>query len=322
MTYAVASGYTSHLSPASLHRWRIKMKRFETNGARAALMAICCIGFSGCQTTGDWIAKRFGSSDEKEKIVRKDPTPQPEPMHLTPEKKARIHLTMARAHERQGNVDRAVALYEEAVTAEPKNVDAHHRLAVLFDKQGHVDKSYGHYRTAMKLAPENASIYSDYGYSCYLQGRMDEAEQHLRRALSLDGRLKRAHNNLGMILARKGDTQRALVEFHRAGCNEGEARVNLALAHLSEGRLDAAHHEMGIAAKLPGVTKETREKMARMTSLVSRVDRREAAPVPPTTITASGSAPASGAVPVSRIPTVGDGAGVQFVGGSDFTERK
>ncbi len=299
------------------------MKRLDMNIAAARLLVTVCICTSGCQSAGDWLAKRFGSSDDKSKIVRNQQTPQlPPPEEITPEKRARVQLTMARAYERQGNVERALALYKEAIKSAPKSAEAHHRLAVLHDKQGQVDQSHDHYRQALKLKPNGSEIHCDYGYSCYLQGRMDEAERHLRHALSIDPRLARAHNNLGIILARKGNVQQALAEFHQAGCNEGEARVNLALGHLAEGRLDAAHHQLATASKLPTLSDETRTKMVRMQSLVARVDRREAAPLPPSTVTASGNPPASSGTPVSRVPVVGQASGVQFVSAAEFPQQQ
>jgi hypothetical protein len=41
---------------------------------------------------------------------------------------------------------------------------------------------------------------------------------------------KRAHNNLGLVLARQGKVDAALAEFRLAGCSDADGRMNLAYA--------------------------------------------------------------------------------------------
>ena len=84
------------------------------------------------------------------------------------------------------------------------------------------------YREALKRDPKNPDLLCDFGYSLYLQRRWAESEERLRQAIALKPRHSRAHNHLGLIMAQTEQTDAALAEFRKAGCNSAEARNNLA----------------------------------------------------------------------------------------------
>ena len=116
-----------------------------------------------------------------------------------------------------GDLDTAMAAYHEALKNDPHRADANQRLAVVHDRMGQFKESAGYYAKALAAAPGDAEIFCDKGYSLYLQRRWAEADVCLRQAIALKPRLARAHNNLGLLLAKDGKVDEALAEFRAAG---------------------------------------------------------------------------------------------------------
>lgn len=82
-----------------------------------------------------------------------------------------------------------------------------------------------------------------------LQRRWAEAEMNLRQALALTPDHRRAHNNLGLVLAHAGRWDDALVAFGKGGCDPAEAHVNLAFVLTLEHCWPEArtHYEQALA---------------------------------------------------------------------------
>ena len=134
--------------------------------------------------------------------------------------KADVQMVIARSLDRQGDVARAKQVYMSVLHKDPDRADAHHRLAVLHDMTGTHEESIKHYHDALLLDPQNAEIHCDLGYSLYLQQKWPDAETSLRHALELKPELARAHNNLGLLLARTARPDEALMHFSRVGSSE------------------------------------------------------------------------------------------------------
>jgi Tfp pilus assembly protein PilF len=154
---------------------------------------------------------------------------------VTRRQAADVQIAMARSLEESDQLAEAEAGYREAIKHDSKRADAHHRLAVLCDRRADFKESERHYASAIKLDPKNAEILCDRGYSFYLQRRWADSEENLRQALAFEPRHPRSHNNLGLVLARQGKRDEALVEFARAGCDPSDAQTNLGLVLALEG---------------------------------------------------------------------------------------
>lgn len=140
--------------------------------------------------------------------------------------KDQISIEAARLLEQQGELARAENVYQQL----PPSVARLHRLAVINDRQGKHQVATQFYEQAISEDGSDPELWCDYGYSCYLHGRMKQAESCLRRALELEPEMKRARNNLGLVLARLGQRQDAEKQFVTAGCTLDEARANCKLA--------------------------------------------------------------------------------------------
>jgi tetratricopeptide (TPR) repeat protein len=142
----------------------------------------------------------------------------------------------ARALEKQGKFPEALAAYEELSSSYPSHAPVLHRLAILHDRIGDPQKSLEYYRAAAKLSPRDPELLCDLGYSRYLQGDYALAERSLRLALKLNPGMTRAHNNLALVMARRGEDQQALAAFQQAGMTKDQATENLQNARLASQR--------------------------------------------------------------------------------------
>jgi Flp pilus assembly protein TadD len=165
-----------------------------------------------------------------------------------------VQLSLARSLEQQGETARALDAYREVAEKNPRKSIAYWRMAVLHDRKGDVKESESLYRQALKADPKNPDIHCDFGYSLYLQRRWGEAEDHLRRVLTLKPSHRRAHNNLGLLLAQNERTEEALAEFGKSGCEQAEAHANLAFILTLNRRWDDARQQYELALEAnPGL---------------------------------------------------------------------
>jgi tetratricopeptide (TPR) repeat protein len=170
----------------------------------------------------------------------------------TERQKFQVHVDFGKVFESQGDLDRALQEYQDALkVAEQRGRGeltaadealAHRRIASALDRLGQFSQSEPHYQKARKLAPKDARVWNDAGYSEYLQGRWADAERSLRTALKLAPDDARARTNLGMTLAAAGKTREALPLL---GGNQGDAigHANLGYLLASTGQYDRARQE-------------------------------------------------------------------------------
>jgi Tfp pilus assembly protein PilF len=205
----------------------------------------------------------------------------------TDRQKFQVHVDFGKLFEAQGEMDRAVQEYQDALkvaegrrrgelTAADEAL-AHRRLASAFDRQGQFLQAEPHYQSARKLAPKDPKVWNDAGYSYYLQGRWAEAEQSFRTALRIDPGDARARTNLGMTLAAAGKTEEALPLL---GANQGDgiAHANLGYLLASTGQYARARQEYEVALSMrPDLTLARRA--------LAQLDRQERGLRDPTTPT-------------------------------------
>ncbi len=196
----------------------------------------------------------------------------------TAEQKAEVQLAFARTVEREGDRQGAMKLYQQIVRSAPDHHAAYHRLAVLHDQEGNHQEAARYYRKAIQRAPQNAAIYADRGYSLYLQNQWPQAEQNLRQALQLDNTLARAHNNLGLLLARSGRQEEAMREFQLAGCSEPECRANLIHALMLDQRYGEAQQQCQLVLAAHNIPADVKQRLTKLSARITAAEQKLEAP--------------------------------------------
>jgi tetratricopeptide (TPR) repeat protein len=135
--------------------------------------------------------------------------------------------------QRAGNVEQAMKLCQEALTADPENADGHHLLGVIASQLGHADVALHHLGRALTGRPQDAAVHGDIGSVYRVLRRPAEARASLETALRLDPDSASTRNDLGIVLAEQGLLAEALPHFQAAVALDPK----LARGHYNLGRV-------------------------------------------------------------------------------------
>jgi tetratricopeptide (TPR) repeat protein len=103
-------------------------------------------------------------------------------------------------HHQAGRLDRAEAIYLQALKAQPNNADALYLLSVLRHQQGNALEAVNLLTNALAIEPNHPEACYHLGVALRDLGRPAEAEASYREALRLRPDYPEAHNNLGVAL--------------------------------------------------------------------------------------------------------------------------
>jgi tetratricopeptide (TPR) repeat protein len=134
-------------------------------------------------------------------------------------------------------------LWSRALDCDANNSSAHDSVGFALYQEGQLDKAIAHYKEALAIRPDFARAYCDLGAALLAKGDLAGAVAQNRKALELDRNYVDAHVNLGVALAKNGRSQEALEQYRRAleiKPGAAEAHVDMALTLLSLGRVEEA----------------------------------------------------------------------------------
>jgi protein O-GlcNAc transferase len=149
----------------------------------------------------------------------------------------------ASAHLEAGRQAEALALYERALAAAPRDADMLFTFGSLALRLGDAARAATHLRQATKRSPRLPTYHLQLGNALLALGRLDDAATAVRHALELAPDLAEAHCNLGCILVRQGDAAAAIPHLERAALLEPRlamAHQNLGSAQFRQGRISDA----------------------------------------------------------------------------------
>jgi tetratricopeptide (TPR) repeat protein len=117
---------------------------------------------------------------------------------------------------RFGELDRAERLYKAALTAQPCDFEALHRLGLLqFQQRRHKEASRS-LSAALRAAPAHAAAWSDLGVVQAAMGRFEQAVACCDEAIALEPDHAGAHSNKGIALVALERPRDALASYDRA----------------------------------------------------------------------------------------------------------
>ena len=150
------------------------------------------------------------------------------------------------AHEELGllyigarEVAQARKYLRRAIELDETRWPAHNALGVLADTQRNYSTAIEHYRLALTHNPRSAMLLTNLGYSNYLIGDLDRAEDLYRSAIGMDASYKRAFANLGLISARRGNYDDAVIILRKV-TEQRQAYNDVGYLAYQNGDLDAA----------------------------------------------------------------------------------
>ena len=117
----------------------------------------------------------------------------------------------------KGDIDRAIADYDEAIRLNPRNVFALSNLGNAWSMKGDVDHAIAAFTAAIRVDPRFAIAFYNRGNSWRVGKRdYDRAIADYDEAIRLDQRFAKAFNNRGAAWSAKGDVDRAIADYDEA----------------------------------------------------------------------------------------------------------
>jgi tetratricopeptide (TPR) repeat protein len=136
-------------------------------------------------------------------------------------------------------------LWQATIDRNPACWMAHNGLANTFLDEGQTDKAISQYQEAIRIKPDYSLAYSNLGFALLGSGQTDEAISQFHESLRLNPDYAGAHLNLGNALLKKGRTDEAISEYLEAI----RLKPDNALAHLNLGNVLLNKGQIGEAMR-------------------------------------------------------------------------
>ena len=109
-----------------------------------------------------------------------------------------------------GDYEEAIRSYHQATQQAPKDIDTWKSMGILLTKLKKFAKADKCWNAILRLNSRDAEAWYNKGYAKMLVQKYDDAEKCLKKAIKFKSDMKEAHNDLVMVLRKKGDNKSAL----------------------------------------------------------------------------------------------------------------
>ncbi|MFQ5717598.1 MAG: tetratricopeptide repeat protein, partial [Nitrospinales bacterium] len=145
---------------------------------------------------------------------------------------------------KSGRYGDARKVFEEIVQADPSNADAYYYLGLSLSKLERYSPATAAFEKALELNPQLTDVHLSLGIAYYKIKSLDQAEQALRRGVEADPRNSAAQFFLGLVYQSKGQDQKSIQHFSKAGELDRDFRqlalYNVGQAYFNMGRNEDA----------------------------------------------------------------------------------
>jgi tetratricopeptide (TPR) repeat protein len=168
------------------------------------------------------------------------------------------HYQLALALRGLGETEQAkkeIQLYQDQKTRDEAQLEAAMKAAQADDelKADKLQEAIAHYKEAVAQQPNNANFKYKLALALHESGDADGERTLLEQAIQLNPDLPGAHNELGYLLSRSGDSAGAIQHFQaavHAAPSYLDAWINLAAEFAMAGKFSEAHDAVGTALRL------------------------------------------------------------------------
>jgi len=169
-----------------------------------------------------------------------------EPQGPTPEERAAAlagQLDAGNAALADGDVDGAIAAYEEVLAVAPDLPEVHHNLGLAYNRKEDWERAGQEFRRAAELDPDFAEPHGALAVMLANAGHRDEAIVELQQAVELDPDNVEYLYNLAILYKDSGkprDAETAFLELEEMDPDNPEIQYHLGTTLLGLGRMDDA----------------------------------------------------------------------------------
>jgi tetratricopeptide (TPR) repeat protein len=126
------------------------------------------------------------------------------------------HVYLAMARERAGQLERAVAVYEDAINRHVFTDIIYARLGKLYLRLHQLDKAVDVMSRAQQINPTDLDNLRNLGTAQLQFGRVDEAEKAFKAINLQNDHYSAAYNGLGLVAIQRNDADTARRDFEKA----------------------------------------------------------------------------------------------------------
>jgi arylsulfatase A-like enzyme/Tfp pilus assembly protein PilF len=163
------------------------------------------------------------------------------------------HVYLAMAWERAGQLDRAVAVYEDAIHRHVLTDIIYSRLGKLYLRLHELDKAANVMNLSNQINPTDLDNLRNLGTVQLQLGHVDEAERAFKAIILQNDHFSAAYNGLGLVAIQRGDADTARHNFEKAielDSAEVEPLLNLGVLYDKAGdKTQALHYYQQFLAK-------------------------------------------------------------------------
>jgi len=156
---------------------------------------------------------------------------------------ARAYFDQGNQHESQGNDERAITAYTQAIAMDPQLIQARHRRALIYQKQGLYAAAIMDFDQVLAVAPEFAQVWYSRGVAHARVGQHDQAIKDLSVVITRHPENARAYYERGRSHYATKAFDRALKDFNKELSLNPEHRLGYSkrgLAHYGLGNYNSA----------------------------------------------------------------------------------
>ena len=130
--------------------------------------------------------------------------------------KAKAYNNLGYVFVKQGNVNKAIRNYVEALKIDPNYLHPHLNLGILLASQKKFNEAMSHYSEALRLKPDYDKAHYHLGNLLFELGNTEEAMTHYSKALKINPYSHEAHFYLGLALEKQGNLSESLAHYSEA----------------------------------------------------------------------------------------------------------
>ncbi len=116
----------------------------------------------------------------------------------------------------KGDFGQGERLLIQALSLDPSNVDAYHKLGLLYLHQGQFGKAEMMYQKLILSVPNDPVYFSNLAVALYQQKKLEGAKSNYKKAIELDSSRAGRVFSLAQVLMEMGEAQEALDHFKKA----------------------------------------------------------------------------------------------------------
>jgi tetratricopeptide (TPR) repeat protein len=120
------------------------------------------------------------------------------------------------ARQNRGDLDGAIADYNQAINLDPRNKTSYYRRGVARQAKGDWDGALADFNQDLSLDPQNADAYSFRAFVKQSKGDLDGAIADYTQALFINPNMAKVYYNRGLIKVQRGDLDGAIIDYNHA----------------------------------------------------------------------------------------------------------